>query len=253
MMYSFHQGALSGIVTLDEEESHHLVAVRRARAGERVTLVDGRGNSALAEVETPHAKRATLRVLELRTMPRPGAPLWLAQALPLGRTMETIVQKAAELGTARILPLAAERSEMRLDAERTEKKTAKWRAGAIEAVKQCGNPFLPEIDEPMSVAALLALPLPGARMVCSLEEGTRPILDAVRTLDCSAGLVIAIGPEGDFSPAEYARLREAGFVPVTLGPLVLRTETAAIASLAIAGAALRTQACCTASSRGRGV
>ena len=239
MLYSFFDGNLAGEIQLTPEESHHLVSVRRAKEGEPVTILDGRGHTAAGRLARADQRHATIAIDTVRTTPRPCAPLWLAQAMPLGKTMETIVQKAAELGAERITPLCTERSELRLDAERTTKKLEKWRQTAIEAVKQCGNPFLPAIDNPMTIAELVRQPLPHARAVCSLESATRAYLPFITTTDTTTGLITAIGPEGDFTPAEYETLRKAGFAPITLGPLVLRSDTAAIVSLAIAAEAMR--------------
>ncbi|MFA5257218.1 MAG: RsmE family RNA methyltransferase [Opitutales bacterium] len=243
MLYSYFDGNLSGAIVLDEDESRHLISVRRGRAGDSVTVLDGKGGSALSRIEEARPHRAVLRVESVRCASRATSPLWLAQAMPLGKTMETIVQKAAELGAERVIPLFTERSELRLDAERAQRRLARWRQGAVEAVKQCGNPFLPRIDPPTGIAELLALPLPGARMVCSLESGARPFLEALMQTGTTGGLLLAIGPEGDFSEKEYAALRNSGFVPVSLGPLVLRSDTAATASLAIASEAMRFAAC----------
>jgi len=243
MLYSFFEGNLSGSVILCAEESHHLISVRRARVGEAVTLLDGKGTRALARIEEASAKHARLNVEEVCSIERPCAPIWLAQAMPLGKTMDIIVQKAAELGVTRIVPLCTERSELRLDAERTRRKLAKWRSSAVEAVKQCGNPFVPQIDDPAMVEELFTLPLPPVRLVCSLESGAQPLLAALSSVSPGQGLIVAIGPEGDFSQREYAAFGKNDFLPVTLGPLVLRADTAAIAALAVASEALRFAAC----------
>jgi len=242
MLYSFHTGILPGKNILSTEEGHHLVVVRRARVGEVVTLLDGAGRSATGVLSRADAKAATVEVGEVSTARRSGAPRFLAQAMPLGRTMDVIVQKAAELGAAQVIPLVTARSELRLDAERTQRKVAKWKAEAVEAVKQCGNPFLPEIRLPVDIGGLASSPLPQVRLVCSLEGSPVSLTEALSRADAHAGVVIAIGPEGDFTPGEYSLLRESGFVPVTLGPLVLRSDTAAIAALAVAGEILRHRA-----------
>ena len=239
MLYSFHSGNFSDSLTLSEEESHHLVSVRRARNGEAVIVLDGRGRSGRGAVVRADPKRAVVEIRSVETLERDTPPIFLAQAMPLGKTMDTIVQKAAELGAAGVVPLITERSELRLDGERTEKKLARWRAAAVEAVKQCGNPFLPEISEPVTLAAFAAGKLPSTRLVCSLEGRPQSLTDALSRRGAFGGVVLAIGPEGDFSPAEYAALRQAGFSSVTLGPLVLRSETAALASLAIVSEILR--------------
>jgi 16S rRNA (uracil1498-N3)-methyltransferase len=194
---------------------------------------------AKGRIESADSHSASICVMEKRELRRQGAPLWLAQAMPLGKTMDVIIQKAAELGTARITPLITERSELRLDADRTARKIEKWNQEAVEAVKQCGNPFLPVIDSPCSITELLKMPMRETRMVCSLENGTKPYLTTILETNTNCGLLIAIGPEGDFSASEYEQMRQNGFIPISLGPLVLRADTAATAALAIAAEATR--------------
>lgn len=240
MFSSFRPEFVAGKNSLSRDESHHLVAVRRARVGDPVRLLDGTGRIGTGTLTEANPKAAVVAVDTVATIARDTPPLWLAQALPLGKTMDTIVQKAAELGTARIAPLLTRYSEVRLDDARAGRKADKWLQVATEAVKQCGNPFLPHIDAPVRLADFLALPeLAGLRLVASLEPGARSLTQAVRGGDTAAGVVVAIGPEGDFAPEEYALLRSHGFIPVTLGPLVLRADTAAIATLAIVSEALR--------------
>lgn len=240
MLFSFHDGNLSGEVILEPGESHHLTSVRRAREGETVTVLNGKGILAVCKIVRTDPRKTVLKVESTDKRDLGIPPLQLAQALPLGKTMETIIQKAAELGTARIVPLCTERSELRMDADRAARKMDKWKLTAIEAVKQCGNPFLPEIDGPVSLRQFLTSEtLPTARLVCSLEDDAHPLTDIIPDLDTSGGLVIAIGPEGDFSPTEYETLRKNAFQPVALGPLVLRADTAAITALALASDALR--------------
>ncbi len=241
MLNVFQTDFVEGEQILDREESHHLVAVRRARAGEALTLLDGRGRLGRGTLLAADPRRALLRVEHIEVRRRDTPPLWLAQALPLGKTMDVIVQKSAELGVARIVPLLTRHSEVRLDDERAGRKADKWLQVAIEAVKQCGNPFLPEIDPPRRLDEFLGAgaALPPLRLVCSLENGSSGLSQSVRQHDTHGGAVIAIGPEGDFSADEYASMRAHGFLPVTLGPLVLRADTAAIAALANAGEAQR--------------
>jgi 16S rRNA (uracil1498-N3)-methyltransferase len=234
MLYSYFDGDLSGRIILSPDESHHLVAVRRAEAGETFTALDGRGGAGLCRLVLADRKRAEAEVVSVNHFSRPTAPLWLAQAIPLGGAMENIIQKATELGAARVTPLVTDRSEMRIGGERLVKKLEKWRQVAIEAVKQCGNPFIPEIDMPSTIDALPKLPVPRARAVCSLERDAQSFTKYLNSTDVNDGMMIVVGPEGDFTDAEYLRLREDGFAPVTLGPLVLRSDTAAIAALAVA-------------------
>jgi 16S rRNA (uracil1498-N3)-methyltransferase len=239
MLYSFLGGNFSDSVQLSERESHHLISVRRGKVGESVTVLNGNGGIATGVIDIADPSRAVIRVLNRQEVQRQGAPLYLAQAMPLGKTMDVIVQKAAELGAVRIIPLVTERSELRLDAERTAKKLEKWKQEAVEAVKQCGNPFMPSLSHPVSLEELCRMTLPKLRLVCSLEANPQPYLATLLDEDIRDGVLIAIGPEGDFTPSEYRLFRETGFLPVTLGPLVLRSDTAATTALAIAAEATR--------------
>jgi 16S rRNA (uracil1498-N3)-methyltransferase len=154
--------------------------------------------------------------------------------------MEEIVRQATELGVAVIAPLQTARCEVRLEAERAERRGAKWRAGAIEAAKQCGNPWLPEITPVLELEEFLVRPeVAGAelRLLASLAPGARALRAVLAEARAGRGgrapqsIVWLVGPEGDFTDAETARLIAAGCVPVSLGPLVLRCDTAAVTAL----------------------
>jgi 16S rRNA (uracil1498-N3)-methyltransferase len=153
--------------------------------------------------------------------------------------MDDIVRKATELGAARIVPLVTERTQVHLASDRSDRKTEKWQTVALEAAKQCGNPWLPDLAAPIALPAFLTAPTSfDLKLVASLEPTARslkPVLDAFTSAHGRppASVLWLVGPEGDFSPAEHASLRAAGFEPITLGPLVLRCETAAIAALSI--------------------
>jgi 16S rRNA (uracil1498-N3)-methyltransferase len=237
---------------LSPEESHHLVVVNRCSRGDLVVVFDGRGREWLAECIDP-AKSATL--LKVKSA-RPAAPrlfsITLAQSLPKGSTMDDIVRQATEVGAARVVPVLSERTQVHLEGERADKKVEKWRTGAIEAAKQCGNPWLPEIA-PLTKfdEFLLRAQEYDLKLIASLHAGTTSLKKALATFTAkpSAGrrdsplkAVWLIGPEGDFAPAEMTAAISAGFTPVTLGPLVLRSDTAAIYALSILSNELGTEA-----------
>jgi len=226
-------------LTLSPEESHHLIGVNRARLGVRVIAFDGRGTEWTCELVGDRRQGAVLRVLATHSRaPLPYA-LTLAQALPKGPAMDAIVRKATEIGAARIVPLETERTQVHLDGERSDRKVDKWRIAALEAAKQCGNPFLPEIAPVQRLADLLAAPGPfDLKLVASLHPGAtslKPVLADFRALQGRPphSVLWLIGPEGDFTPEETNHALAAGFVPITLGPLVLRCETAAVYALAV--------------------
>ena len=229
---------------LSPEESHHLVVVNRCGRGDPVVAFDGHGREWLTECTDPSKTATVLRVKQSRPAGNRKFAITLAQALPKGSTMDDIVRQATEVGTARIVPLISERTQVHLDGDRADKKTEKWRTSAIEAAKQCGNPWLPEITPLQKLETFLA----GAKdydlkLVASLHAGTTTLKQALATYGAKHGhpprsAVWLIGPEGDFSSPEMTAAITAGFVPVTLGPLVLRSDTAAIYALSILSNAL---------------
>lgn len=226
-------------IRLSPEESHHLVTVNRCARGDPVIAFDGHGREWLTECTDPAKSGAVLHVKEARPASPRSHSITLAQALPKGSTMDGIVRQATEVGAARIVPLLSERSQVHLNGDRAEKKVAKWRTTAIEAAKQCGNPWLPEIA-PLQifnefVAATKDYDL---RLIASLHAGTTTLKQALATYRAKHGsmpkaALWLVGPEGDFSPAEMTSAITSGFIPVTLGPLVLRSDTAAIYALSI--------------------
>ncbi|MES1167410.1 MAG: RsmE family RNA methyltransferase, partial [Pseudomonadota bacterium] len=202
---------------------------------------DGRGREWLTECIDPSRTTAVLRVKEACPAASRTFSISLAQALPKGSVMDDIVRQATEVGVARIVPLLSERSQVHLEGDRADKKMEKWRATAIEAAKQCGNPWLPEVmpiqDFPSFLASANDCDL---KLVASLHAGTTTLKKALATFSHKHGhpprsVLWLIGPEGDFSPGEMTAAVMAGFVPVTLGPLVLRSDTAAIYALSIVG------------------
>lgn len=229
-------------LTLSADESRHLAKVLRARPGEAVEAFDGNGGVFSGKILGGDAKALTISVETRERVPAPRRRIALAQAMPKGSLMDDVVRQATEIGAARIFPLASERCEVRLDAARAAHKLERWRAIAVEACKQCGTRFLPEIEPvrtPAEFFASLAAETRGnaaLRLVASLEAGTRPCPEIMRerAAEPPEEILWLVGPEGDFSPEEYAAARAAGFVPARLGANVLRAVTAAIYVLSVA-------------------
>jgi len=227
-------------IQLSREESHHLVTTNRARAGDTVVVFDGRGNEWVCECVAADRQQARLKVrFAQKARPLPYA-ITLAQAVPKGKYMDSIVRMATEVGVATIAPLLSERTIVKVDADSEEHKLEKWQATAVEAAKQCGNAFLPSIQAPAAAADFInASPRThDLRLIASLQPGARPLKAVLRQFGEEKGraprsVAWMIGPEGDFTTAEMAAARNAGFEPVSLGPLVLRCETAAIFALSI--------------------
>jgi 16S rRNA (uracil1498-N3)-methyltransferase len=211
-------------VRLTPEQTRYLTLVLRLRAGDELELFDGEGGRYPAQLESGEILRVGARLeAEARAL-----EVVLAQALAKGEKMDLIVQKATELGVARIVPLVAERSVVKLSAERGASRTERFRRIAQEAARQCGRADVPLIDEPQQLEPLLA----ATDCLCL-------VLDPAERLRLSAAargvsrLLLAIGPEGGFSPAELALAQRSGALTVGLGPLVLRTETAGLAALSV--------------------
>ena len=232
-------------LALDEAESHHALNVLRLQGGDKVVVFNGQGVEVTAQV-APESTRREVRLVALHKGKTPPLPcrITLAQAVPKGKNMDLIVQKATELGAAEIAPLLSERTVARLeDGESAIAKQSKWQATVIEAAKQCGQNWLPTVALPSSPKDFFGAMTRGAydlMLIASLQSDSRHLL---RLLEEDAGghptggkpgsALILVGPEGDFTPAEISLAKSAGCRPITLGPIVLRTETAAIYCLSV--------------------
>jgi 16S rRNA (uracil1498-N3)-methyltransferase len=221
-------------IELDESESRHLSQVLRAQAGEAVTVLDGAGGMYECEVERVGKRNVFLKVVNRERRDRVPYDLTLFQAIPKGKVMDLIVQKATELGARRIVPMMTERTvvEVGVDSHKVEK----WRAIAIESIKQCGSPYLPKIDAPQDFSKAIRQ-VSGLPLVAALAPGAGE-MDEFFGRD-RRPVQIWVGPEGDFTAKELEQLEWAGVHPITLGPLVLRCDTAAICALALAAHQLR--------------
>lgn len=213
---------------LSAEQLHYLREVLRLADGEEIEVFDGRGSAWRAELNGN-----ALRVGEkLPAAPR-ALDVVLVQALAKGEKMEVVVQKATELGAARIVPLLSERSNVKLDSERGAAKAQRWRRIAQEAARQSGRADVPQIDPPCAWDAILALLRDDSQrrgLLLDPEERTLRLGQAARGEE---RLLLAVGPEGGFSPQERSRALQAGLIAVGLGQRVLRTETAGLAALAV--------------------
>jgi 16S rRNA (uracil1498-N3)-methyltransferase len=225
--------------TLPPDESHHCVNVLRLEADERVTVFDGSGREAAAVILEANPKAVVLKVSAAAKSPRPPCSITLAQAVPKGKNMDLIVQKAVELGASSIAPILSDRTVVQLDAAELEKKRGKWREVALEACKQCGQNYLPEIAKPSSPKAFFERGERGELMlIASLQPDARPLKSILADFVSNhsrlpRSATVLVGPEGDFTPAELSLAKSNGCIPVTLGPIILRTETAAIYCLSV--------------------
>jgi 16S rRNA (uracil1498-N3)-methyltransferase len=229
----FHTAAVlraGGTTQLPEEAAHHAVHVLRLRAGEALTLFDGRGGEYDGRIAAIERLRVTVDVLAHHARER-ESPLavTLVQGVSAGEKMDFTVQKATELGVATLQPVVAARSTGRIAGERAAQKRAHWQRVAIAACEQCGRNRVPQVLAPLQLEEYCRARAAGSALLLS-PEAQLGLREAAARLQGPAAL--AAGPEAGFTAAEEAMLAQAGFVPVRLGPRVLRTETAALAALA---------------------
>jgi 16S rRNA (uracil1498-N3)-methyltransferase len=232
---AWHPDAL----VLTGSEAHHCATVLRLAAADKVVLFDGRGSEITAEIVASNTAEVRLRKLHDARTPPLRCRITLGQAIPKGKNMDLIVQKAVEIGAAEIAPILSDRTVVRLDEESAASKQTKWQTVAIEAAKQCGQNWLPQVRTPQTLAQFFqnhrgfdlqligslqsdAVHLKKILAQFSTEHGDRP-----------ANVLMLVGPEGDFTPAELSLARSQGCRPITLGPIVLRVETASIYCLSI--------------------
>jgi len=212
---------------IEGREAHHALHVLRARAQDVITILDGRGGEYVCEIQTAGRHSLGLRIKERKVSQRASYEVTLFQALPKGKAFESILQKATELGAFRIVPLFTERVVAKAE------KQDKWQWVMIDAMKQCGNPWMPLLEEPQELGAAVQRASDfDLSLVGSLHEGRRHPREwfereGLRTVS------VWVGPEGDFTAGEMEALMQAGVKPMSLGPLVLRSDTAAVAALAI--------------------
>jgi len=218
-------------LVLSGSAAGHLTRVLRLRPGATLTLFNGQGGEYAASIERVQGSKVTVALGEHRALERESPfPLTLAQGVSRGERMDLVVQKATELGASRLVPVLTERSIVRLDEERSDRKSSHWRAIAIAACEQCGRNRLPEVTLPARLGEFLrGSPADDTRLLLS-PEATRRIEDVPRPL---RGATVLIGPEGGLTEDEQQNALAKGFLAVRLGPRVLRTETAAIAALTL--------------------
>lgn len=225
--------------TLDPEESHHCSHVLRLCEGDRVTVFDGAGREGQATIASTSSSRVTLKIAGTSKTPSPPCEITLAQAIPKGKNMDLIVQKAVELGASKLVPILSDRTIVQLDADETAKKREKWRTVALEACKQCGQNHLPVISAPMNMKDFLErADKSSLLLIASLQPDARTLKFVLSEYTQQHGalpkrVTVFVGPEGDFTPAEISLAKSHGCQPITLGPIILRTETAAIYCLSV--------------------
>ncbi len=252
-------------LALTGSEAHHARGVLRAKRREKLVLFNGCGREITAEIVDLTDDEIRLRKLHEAETPPLRCRIVLGQAIPKGKNMELIVQKAVEIGAAEIAPIISDRTVVQVDPESAAQKQAKWQQIAIEAAKQCGQNWLPRVHAPRKLAnffdaveagaspaeSLMSQPTSALggplqkdivrfdlRLIGSLQPDARHLKKILADYSSEhphrpQSVLMLVGPEGDFTPAELALARSRGCRPITLGPIILRVETAAIYCLSV--------------------
>jgi 16S rRNA (uracil1498-N3)-methyltransferase len=217
-------------IDLPEDAANHLVRVLRMQAGDGCVLFNGDGKDYAATLLAAN-KRGVEAEIGAATSIDNESPLRIAlvQGIARGEKMDWILQKATELGVASVLPVQSDRSEVKLEGERATKRLAHWRSVVVSACEQSGRARIPDVAAAQPLDALLRGALPSTRRFLLDPEADK----AIATMEALEGdCVLAVGPEGGWSPRDRKALQAAGFEGLRLGPRVLRTETAGIAAIA---------------------
>ena len=247
-------------LVLRESEVHHARDVLRLEPGERVVVFNGRGHEITAVITKVTREEIQLRKLHQARVPPLRCEITLAQAIPKGKNMDLIVQKAVELGVAKIAPIISDRTIVHLQEKEAVQKKSKWQQAAVEAAKQCGQNWLSMVQRPRKLKEFFATVEAGVspasnpgmqptrlppqergldlRLIGSLQSDAVHLKRVLAEYECEhqsrpTSVLMCIGPEGDFTPAELNLARSHGCRPITLGPIILRVETAAIFSLSV--------------------
>lgn len=224
------QGSISGDrITICGAEAHHIAVVLRMRPGERVVVLDGSQTERVVELSRVTPEEVTGHIVETRPGLRSGIHLTLVQGVPKGAKMDDVIRMGTELGVAEFAPVAARRS-----VAEGRQRTGRWRKIAVAATKQSRRSDVPVVHDPAPLSSALEM-VSGYDLVLILweEERLRTIADALIRSPAPQRVAVIVGPEGGLEAAELEEAVRRGAVPVSLGPLVLRTETAGVAAVAM--------------------
>lgn len=219
------------------------VQVRRMQPGDDITLFNGDGGECVAVITHMGRSDVAVRVTQKNDLERElSIRVHLWSGLTANERMDWLLEKATELGASSLLPITAERSVLKLKGERADKKLAHWQAIAVASSEQCGRNRVLQVAPPMTLSQAIATSAnqaKGSRWILSLAAGSQSLQQALQALPSAAGqmadITLLSGPEGGLSPVEEAEALAAGFLPVNLGPRVLRAETAPVAVLSALG------------------
>ena len=220
-------------ISLSGEEAHHLSRVLRLDPSREVSVLDGEGDDYLCRIVSIASHDVQLEIIQVQpTTSESPIHVTLAQGLVKGDKFDFIVQKATELGVSTITPLETDHSDVKVKDDRMQKKLERWRRISLESLKQCGRSRLVEINEVATVREVA-----GSTSDCVLlaftERGGITISEVLSNQSSTSRIVALVGPEGGWSEQELALFTDTGCVPVTLGPRILRTETAAVVALTL--------------------
>ncbi len=224
-------------IYLLKSEARHARSVLRLSEGDRAIVLNGAGKELLCQVGDVRKDSISLKIIQENTILPMPFEITLYQAVTKGKTMDLIIQKATELGAHRVVPVLSERSIPEWDEAKAASKVEKWRSVCIESIKQCGSAWLPALEMPLKPEAAIKESCDvEVSLIATLQSEAkhpRTHIDAYTSENGQAPkkLAIWVGPEGDYTPAEINQIRRNS-LPITLGPLVLRSDTAAIYCLA---------------------
>ncbi len=217
-------------LVLTGDEAHHCVRVLRQKVGDQIVVFDGRGQSVQCQIVSAEKNQVGLEQDGEIEIQQRGLSLHLCQAIPKAGNMELIVQKAVELGVASIQPLITENTVVKAD----EKKLQKWQRIALEACKQCGQNWLPEVKPTLKFIDWVASREKSeVEIVAALDPRSEGMKVVLERQDEVSSASLLVGPEGDLSQSEYDAVISGGFMPVSLGGIVLRVETATLYCLSV--------------------
>lgn len=220
-----------------DEEYRHMTKVLRQRSGEEIVLFDGLGNEYQGIIQEIRTGEARIKVGKAHWLPRESSiDLWLVQGIPKGEKMEFIIQKNTEMGVKGFIPLEADRTIVRLEEKKKKDRQRRWQKVALEAAKQCKRAYVPQIMRICTLTELLAEISKTSLILAPYEAGGQPLKKVLLDKGESSGqnfrIYILIGPEGGWETKEIDLVVKSGGIPVSLGPRILRTETAGLAAVA---------------------
>ena len=219
-------------LTLSGEEARHAIRVMRIKLDEQLEIFDGCGHSAVCTATHVTRNEVSCEIQSTQHQEPSSFPITLCQAIPKGGNMELIIQKAVELGIHAIQPLITTRTVARPDS--LAKKREKWQRIALEACKQCGQNYLPNIEEPINFQQWIKNLSPfDSNLVAALDDRSVHLKTHLEKSPFTGSIGLLVGPEGDLSPEEYNQAYATGFQPISFGGIIMRVETASIYGLSI--------------------